>query len=178
MGDPSFTPPPDFDQRGPGFPRVVNGRIDIGSFEVQSSASCVQGQGYWKNHPDQWPVPTLQLGNVTYTQEQLLLILHQPVRGNGLLILAHQEIAAELNIANGADGSCIQQTLADADALIGDLVVPPVGTGYLRPGDVSALADTLDQYNEGMLCAPACGDQEPIPTPTPRARPALHPRPH
>jgi hypothetical protein len=34
-GDPSFTPPPFFDQRGPGFDRVVNGRIDIGSFELQ-----------------------------------------------------------------------------------------------------------------------------------------------
>jgi len=34
-GDPSFTPPPDFDQRGPAYARVVNGRIDIGSFEVQ-----------------------------------------------------------------------------------------------------------------------------------------------
>ena len=34
-GDPSFTPPPFFDQRGPGFDRVVNGRIDVGSFEVQ-----------------------------------------------------------------------------------------------------------------------------------------------
>jgi hypothetical protein len=34
-GDPSFTPPPFFDQRGPGFERVVDGRIDIGSFEVQ-----------------------------------------------------------------------------------------------------------------------------------------------
>ena len=36
-GDPNFTPPPFFDQRGPGFNRVVNGRIDKGSFEVQSS---------------------------------------------------------------------------------------------------------------------------------------------
>src|SRR5207247_4052299 len=35
-GDPSFTPPPDYDQRGIGFPRVVNGRIDIGAFEVQT----------------------------------------------------------------------------------------------------------------------------------------------
>src|SRR4029077_9192830 len=35
-GDPSFTPPPDFDQRGPGYPRVFNGHIDIGSFEIQS----------------------------------------------------------------------------------------------------------------------------------------------
>src|SRR5581483_6000950 len=34
-GDPSFTPPPLFDQRGPGFDRAVNGRLDVGSFEVQ-----------------------------------------------------------------------------------------------------------------------------------------------
>ena len=34
-GDPNFVGPPDYDQRGPGFPRVVNGRIDKGSFEVQ-----------------------------------------------------------------------------------------------------------------------------------------------
>ena len=35
-GDPSFTPPPLYDQRGPSFDRVVNGRVDVGSFEVQS----------------------------------------------------------------------------------------------------------------------------------------------
>jgi hypothetical protein len=29
---------PDWDQRGPGYPRIVNGIIDIGAFEVQSSA--------------------------------------------------------------------------------------------------------------------------------------------
>jgi hypothetical protein len=34
-GDPNFTPPPFYDQRGPGFNRVVNGRIDKGSFEAQ-----------------------------------------------------------------------------------------------------------------------------------------------
>ncbi|MDQ3813805.1 MAG: CSLREA domain-containing protein, partial [Armatimonadota bacterium] len=33
-GDPNFTPPPANDQRGPGFPRVVNGRLDIGAYEV------------------------------------------------------------------------------------------------------------------------------------------------
>jgi hypothetical protein len=35
-GDPNFTPPPYYDQRGPVFWRVRNGRIDKGSFEVQS----------------------------------------------------------------------------------------------------------------------------------------------
>src|SRR4030095_10754629 len=35
-GDPTFIPPPFYDQRGPGFDdRVRNGRIDVGSFEVQ-----------------------------------------------------------------------------------------------------------------------------------------------
>lgn len=34
-GDPNFSPPPAFDQRGPGYPRVHGGRIDIGSFELQ-----------------------------------------------------------------------------------------------------------------------------------------------
>jgi len=41
-GDPNFTPPPFFDQRGPGFDRVVNGRIDIGSFEVQTQTVAIQ----------------------------------------------------------------------------------------------------------------------------------------
>src|SRR5256884_367322 len=40
-GDPKFTPPPFFDQRGPGYPRVVNGRIDKGSFEVQPHGPVV-----------------------------------------------------------------------------------------------------------------------------------------
>jgi hypothetical protein len=136
--------------------------------------ACVYGQGYWKNHPEAWPVTTLQLGNVTYDQQQLLDILHTPVRGNGLVLLAHQLIAAKLNIANGADPSCIQDTIAAADALIGDLVVPPVGDGYLAPRDASPLADTLDQYNEGFLCAPSCDDHSP---PGERPRPPAHPRP-
>ena len=38
-GDPSFAPPPSFDQRGPGFPRVSGSGIDIGSFEVQAGGT-------------------------------------------------------------------------------------------------------------------------------------------
>ena len=136
---------------------------------------CVFGFGYWKNHPQAWPVTELQLGNVTYTQDQLLAIMHEPVRGNGLISLAHHFITTKLNVANGADPSCIQQTIADADALIGDLVVPPVGDGYLAPRDVNALKDTLEAYNEGQLCAPSC-DNEGSPTPAPTTTPARIPR--
>jgi predicted outer membrane repeat protein len=38
-GDPKFTPPPYYDQRGPVFWRVRNGRIDSGSFEVQAGTT-------------------------------------------------------------------------------------------------------------------------------------------
>jgi hypothetical protein len=139
-----------------------------------TAIGCVLGQGFWKNHPAQWPVTQLQLGNVTYNQQQLLSILNQPVRGNGLISLAYQEIAAKLNIANGADASCIQQTLAAADALIGNLVIPPVGNGFLPP---TTLNRTLDQYNQGSLCVPSC-ELPPGPTPvvTPRPRPTPVPR--
>lgn len=133
---------------------------------------CVSGQGFWRNHPNQWPVTQLQLGNITYNQQQLLSILQQSVRGNGLVLLARQEIVAKLNIANGADGSCIQQTLADADAMIGNLVVPPVGTGFLSPSAVSADVETLGEYNDGDLCVQEC-EEDSSPSPSP----SEHPRP-
>jgi hypothetical protein len=38
-GDPQFTPPPFFDQRGPNFWRVRNDRLDVGSFEVQAGTT-------------------------------------------------------------------------------------------------------------------------------------------
>jgi hypothetical protein len=124
-------------------------------------------------------VNQLQLGNVTYNRQQLQSILESDVRTNGLVSLAHQEIAAKLNIANGADGSCIQQTLAAVDALIGNLVVPPVGNGFLLPRDVSGYVSTLTQYNEGFLCAPTCEHIQPPPTatPAPRTQPTPAPRP-
>ena len=40
----SFNPPMVYDQRGTGFNRVVNGRIDIGAFEVQAVPSPYAGQ--------------------------------------------------------------------------------------------------------------------------------------
>ena len=51
-GDPNFTPPPDYDQRGSGFPRVLNGRIDIGAFEVQTVTPAYAGQVQPPINPD------------------------------------------------------------------------------------------------------------------------------
>ena len=119
---------------------------------------CTLTQGFWKNHEEDWPVSSLTLGSVTYTQAQLLSILNQPVKGNGLVSLAHQLIAAKLNIAAGADPSAISAAIAAADAAIGALIVPPVGSGYLSPSSVSSLISQLNDYNNGFTGPGHCSD--------------------
>ena len=135
----------------------------------QGIGDCTLTQGYWRTHnlestqciPDlsgnigplcvAWPVDSLVLGTVTYTEPQLVSILNTPASGNGLIALAHQLIAAKLNIDNGADGTALGTAIQDADNLIGGLVVPPVGTGVLAPASTSALIATLTSFNEGGI---------------------------
>jgi hypothetical protein len=99
-----------------------------------------------------WPVTSLSLGNVSYSDAQLCEIFNTAAAGNGLIALAHQLIAAKLNVASGADGSAVASAIADADALIGSLVVPPTNgsTNSLDPSATSALITTLTDYNEGV----------------------------
>jgi hypothetical protein len=119
---------------------------------------CTLTQGFWKTHgpsakgnnTNQWDLTTITLGTVNYTQAQAQAIFDSPVQGNGLISLAHQLIAAKLNIANGANGSTIAATIAAADALIGNKVVPPVGGGFLAPSVTSALTTALDNFNSGL----------------------------
>jgi cysteine-rich repeat protein len=137
------------------------GQIEQGDDEE----GCTFTQGYWKNHPEAWPVTSLSLGVTVYTQEELLAIFDEPVAGNGLIALSHQLIAAKLNVANGAPDDDIADAIADADALIGDLVTPPIGDGYLDPSVTSELNDTLEEFNSvgPEDCEPeepVCGDGE------------------
>src|SRR5262245_11087815 len=109
---------------------------------------CTHSRGYWKSHVGAWP-PTsvpMALGSNLYTQTQLLQILNTPAAGNGAIALAHQLIAAKLNVAYGASaGACI----ATADQLLSGC-----GTSKLAPIGACALAVTtvsktqcLDDFN-------------------------------
>ncbi len=117
----------------------------------QGGNDCLFSQGYWKNHPENWLTSFVTLGNVTYTASEALAILHEPARGNGLVFLAHQLIATKLNLGAGADPTAIRTTVDAADALIGDLVVPPIGNGHVEPRDASNITEELDAYNNGQL---------------------------
>lgn len=118
---------------------------------------CTYTQGFWKNHSSVWPVGSVKLGTVTYNKTQLLSIFNRPAAGNGLISLVHQLIATKLNIANGASvPPAVATAISQADALIGGLVVPPVGSGFLDPSSTSGLTETLDQYNNGELGPDHC----------------------
>jgi hypothetical protein len=119
--------------------------------------NCTYTQGYWKNHPELWPASSLTLGTVTYTAAQLLAILEEPAGGNKLTLLAHQLIAAKLSLIAGADPSTISATIAAADALIGGLVVRPIGADTLPTTPTTGYANTLDDFNNGLIGPGHCG---------------------
>lgn len=136
----------------------VSETITCATLACAGGSSCTYSQGYWRNHPNAWPVTSLILGTVTYQAAELMVILENPAHGNGLVILTHQLIAAKLNIANGADPSAIQQAITDADNMIGALVAPPIGDGYLLPGQTGDLTEILTEYNEGTIGPGHCND--------------------
>jgi hypothetical protein len=72
--------------------------------------------------------------------------------GNAYYILAHQYMAAMLNVANGADPTTIMQTLADAGTLL-DTYSSARSIPRNDPNRVLAIqwADTLDDFNNGVL---------------------------
>jgi hypothetical protein len=135
---------------------------------------CVQG-----GNQDEWPeLPNgvLRIGNVDYSADDLCQAFQRtPGHNNCLPSLAHQLIGAKLNILNGADDSCIKETIAEADALIGNLNIL---TDSLSCNLVQYVTELTD-YNEGKKCVAHCGEETPqaprepngceiiTPTPTP-----------
>ena len=148
----------------------------IAAQDATSSAQCPLGQGYWKNHAEAWPVADLMLGSQMYTQLELLGILNLPSQGDASIILAHQLIAAKLNIAAGGDATAISSMIAQADALLAAFpnklpfgVAPSSTEGAAMTG----LSGVLDVYNNGGLTV-GC-NLSPTPTGTTSATPSATP---
>jgi hypothetical protein len=128
------------------------------SFNVTVTAGnkCPHAQGYWKNHPSLWPVSSLTLGSVTYNKTQLLSILNNSTTGDASVILAREEIATLLSLANGSNPTPICGTIADANAALGTSTVPAkVGPKTILGQRMVGDANTLDSYNIGNL-TPGC----------------------
>lgn len=133
---------------------------------AQEGTGCTLTQGFWKTHPEAWPVPIMIVGGNEYTQEQLIDLLATPPRGDATYILAKQLIAAELNVMNGADSSGVAGLISEAESwLIAQ------GLGSWPTGDARAtgiqLAAQLDDFNNGLSGVPHCEDGATPPPPPP-----------
>ena len=134
---------------------------------VNCGFGCTLTQGYWKTHSAYGPAPYddtwAQIGEDTMFflsgQSYYQVLWTPPKNGNGYYILAHQYIAAELNMANGADGSAIAGAFADATALFNTYT--PDEAGALKGQDRKAftdLASILASYNEGAIGPGHCDE--------------------
>jgi hypothetical protein len=112
--------------------------------------------GYWKNHPEAWPVDGITIGGVTYLKEDAIDIMKNPGKGDKTFTIYRALVSAKLNVLIGNYDSCIADTISEADAWMG--TYGPAGSG-IRAKSVAwkegePLYRELDDYNNGKLpCA-------------------------
>jgi len=162
---------------------VLSLSVFIGSAHAQESDddSCPQGQGYWKN-TTAWPLTELTIGSQTYNQAELLILFNTPVGGDASLNLAHQLIAALLNVASGGDPLVANGVIAQANALLaaypGKLPYN-IDSSSADGQTMVSLGGVLDAYNSGQLTVNCSLTPTPSPTPsltpTPEATPDATP---
>lgn len=114
-------------------------------------------QGFWKNHPEAWPVDEIAVGGISYSREQAIQIMSTPEKGDKTYSMFRQLVAAMLNVMAGNDPSCITETIDAANQWL-ETYGPPgsrlkAKTAAWKQGE--PLKDRLDAYNNGRLCAPS-----------------------
>jgi hypothetical protein len=110
--------------------------------------------GYWKNHPEAWPVGSITVGSVMYTKAQAIAWLNGT--GKDKTVTMFQSlVSAMLNVMIGNDGSCINVAIGQGNAW---LTTYPLGSGVAGGSAAWAagnpIHNALDAYDNGLLCAP------------------------
>jgi len=113
--------------------------------------------GYWKNHPEAWPVEVITLGGITYTKEEAIEFMGMPEKGDKTYTMFRALVAAKLNVLNGCacpPTNIMNEYIEAADAWMAE---HEVGSGvkgrdaeWQKPGEY--LYRELDQYNNGEWC--------------------------
>jgi hypothetical protein len=138
-------------------------KADFGYRQVTNPGAGTPG--YWKNHPEAWPVDEITIGGVFYDRgwnrkkdkETAVWWMDQDDKHDKTITMFRSLVAAKLNVLIGNDSSCIADTILAADAWMA--TYGPVGSGVRANSaawkDGEPLYLELDDYNNGFLCAPA-----------------------
>jgi hypothetical protein len=154
-----------------------NGESDDAGYAysgVWVKSECLKGctltQGYWKTHSQAGPAPyderwitaVTPSGSATTFfasgQTWLEVFRTQPA-GNAYYNLAHQYMAAKLNILNGASAPTeVQQAISAAESFFSGRSPTAPMDATLRK-QVLAWASTLDKFNNGLIGPGHCDEQ-------------------
>lgn len=157
---------------------VTNDNAEPGSdnhivaIDVPCPQGCTLTQGYWKTHSVNGPAPYdetwAEIGEDTAFfssgQSYYEVLWTSPKGGNAYYILAHQYIAAKLNMLDGAAVPAEVQTAFDgATALFGTYTPAQIAALKGKAGNevraqFISLAGILGSYNEGDLGPGHCDE--------------------
>lgn len=145
---------------------VGSGGIDNIMFCVANEAAltgCTRTQGYWKTHgldskhPDETWKKIENADNFYGTGMSYMTILKTaPKKGNAYLILAHQFIAAQLNMLSGASISPVGEEYEMAKEFFMNADYMAEAWGAYDRNDLLEWAEALDKYNNGEMGVPHC----------------------
>jgi hypothetical protein len=149
----------------------------LSTISCPSLNKCPRAQNYWIGR-QKWPVTGLVLGNlfpsipypttITYNNQRALAILNTPGGTDESMVLAHQLIAAKLNLFNGAPrivhnaafgspngAESIFKETVNADFLLGSLTSNPIPQ-HVDPTSalgqrMASEAAILKSYNTGAF---------------------------
>ena len=119
--------------------------------------------GYWKNHPDAWPVEGGTIGGTFYDKWQAIEIMETAGKGDKCFTLFNALVAAALNVRAGNCSWCIGYVIDAADMWMtefcsdfdNDNINTVTGSDWAWQKWGERMYWKLDSYNNGELCAPS-----------------------
>jgi hypothetical protein len=131
-----------------------NYAVDFGFTGSAFSNPGTGTPGYWKNHPEAWPVAGIKVGGVNYTKAQIITFLGKSGKDKSITIFASY-VSAWLNTYIDNDPSCVSAAMNSADLWFASY---PPGSNVAGSSAAWQQAEpwhqTMDSYNNGLLCAP------------------------
>ncbi len=137
-----------------GYRGTTDGKLNV-DVDFQCGGPGTGTPGYWKNHPDAWPVQKITIGGISYSKADAIKFMSLAEKGDKTKTVFRHLISAKLNVIIGNASDCIADEIMLADAW---MAVHPVCSGVSGSSAawaaISGTATELDDYNNGRLCAP------------------------
>lgn len=127
---------------------------DSGCYDCKSEC---RSPGYWKNHPDAWPVSGVKIGGDWYPKSEAIEYMKQQPKGDKWYTMFRALVAAKLNRYSGCICCEARYCIDAANDWMKRVewgpyygVVPANSKAWQCDGEELYLC--LDEFNNGRLC--------------------------